>query len=298
MGWCCGLRQWRRDITSISFNAPLKPSQDWSACIHARLLGPCFKTGRIEYRSTDRRIFSQSLPTPPAVHQKSINPWVVWILGTQTGLINERPTDNHQTGGAVPTLQKQRLNSNVHVIRSVTKTGSQNQVWNLQEEPVAVKTRHWLGVWLAHLTGITRVGTHKYPSHISRGLSTGVVRKCTPRTHMVIVTYDATIQGQEESYPSTWWSWNAVKHSRQAYATSHGVQEKLNSPPSYTSWFYPFHYKRFHVLLNSLFKVLCNFPSRYLFAIDITIVFSLGRSLPPSLDCTLKQSDSIRGTSQ
>jgi hypothetical protein len=36
---------------------------------------------------------------------------------------------------------------------------------------------------------------------------------------------------------------------------------------------YPFPSKRFHVLLNSLFKVLCNFPSRYLFAIGLAVIF-------------------------
>jgi hypothetical protein len=54
----------------------------------------------------------------------------------------------------------------------------------------------------------------------------------------------------------------------------------------------PFTSKRFHVLLNSLFKVLCNFPSRYLFAIGIALIFSLRRDLPPTLGCTLKQPDS------
>jgi hypothetical protein len=38
---------------------------------------------------------------------------------------------------------------------------------------------------------------------------------------------------------------------------------------------YPFPSQRFHALLNSLFKVLCNFPSRYLFAIGLVAVFSL-----------------------
>jgi hypothetical protein len=38
---------------------------------------------------------------------------------------------------------------------------------------------------------------------------------------------------------------------------------------------YPFPSKRFHALLNSLFKVLCNFPSRYLFAIGLAVIFSL-----------------------
>ena len=38
---------------------------------------------------------------------------------------------------------------------------------------------------------------------------------------------------------------------------------------------------RFHALLNSLFKVLFIFPSRYLFAIGLAPVSSLGWSLPP-----------------
>ena len=59
---------------------------------------------------------------------------------------------------------------------------------------------------------------------------------------------------------------------------------------------YPFTSKRFHVLLNSLFKVLFNFPSRYLFAIGLVVIFSLRWNLPPTLDCTLKQSDSDLST--
>ena len=38
---------------------------------------------------------------------------------------------------------------------------------------------------------------------------------------------------------------------------------------------HPFPLCRFHVLLHSLFKVLCNFPSQYLFAIGLVVVFSL-----------------------
>ena len=45
---------------------------------------------------------------------------------------------------------------------------------------------------------------------------------------------------------------------------------------------HPFTSRRFHVLLNSLFKVLFNFPSRYLSAIGLVPVFSLRWSLPPS----------------
>ena len=55
---------------------------------------------------------------------------------------------------------------------------------------------------------------------------------------------------------------------------------------------HPFTSRRFHVLLNSLFKVLFNFPSRYLSAIGLVPVFSLRWSLPPTLGCIPKQPDS------
>ena len=59
-----------------------------------------------------------------------------------------------------------------------------------------------------------------------------------------------------------------------------------------TSRLPPFTSTQFHVLLNSLFKVLFNFPSRYLFAIGLEVIFSLTRSLPRTLSCTPKQLDS------
>ena len=62
--------------------------------------------------------------------------------------------------------------------------------------------------------------------------------------------------------------------------------------PRETSRTPPFTTTQFHVLLNSLFKVLFNFPSRYLFAIGLGVIFSLTRSLPGTLGCTSKQPDS------
>ena len=62
--------------------------------------------------------------------------------------------------------------------------------------------------------------------------------------------------------------------------------------PGSTLRVHPFTSKRFHVLLNSLFKVLFNFPSRYLSAIGLVSVFSLRWSLPPTLGCIPKQPDS------
>ena len=38
---------------------------------------------------------------------------------------------------------------------------------------------------------------------------------------------------------------------------------------------YPFTSKRIHALLNSLFKVLFNFPSRYLFTIGLVLYLAL-----------------------
>jgi hypothetical protein len=63
-----------------------------------------------------------------------------------------------------------------------------------------------------------------------------------------------------------------------------------------TCKFCPLTPERFHVLLNSLFKVLFNFPSRYLFAIGLVVIFSLRWSLPPDLGCTPKQPDSTDET--
>ena len=51
---------------------------------------------------------------------------------------------------------------------------------------------------------------------------------------------------------------------------------------------------QFQALFNSLFKVLCIFPSRYLFAIGLSPVFSFRWNLPPASDCTPKQPDSTR----
>ena len=53
-------------------------------------------------------------------------------------------------------------------------------------------------------------------------------------------------------------------------------------------------FQQFQVLFNSLFKVLCIFPSRYLFAIGLPPVFSFRWNLPPASGCTPKQPDSTR----
>ena len=70
------------------------------------------------------------------------------------------------------------------------------------------------------------------------------------------------------------------------------IKQSYLEHPLFTSQLHLLPSLPFHVLLNSLFKVLCNFPSRYLFAIGLALIFSFRWSLPPTLGCTLKQPDS------
>ncbi|KIM19406.1 hypothetical protein M408DRAFT_317305, partial [Serendipita vermifera MAFF 305830] len=53
-------------------------------------------------------------------------------------------------------------------------------------------------------------------------------------------------------------------------------------------------FQQFHVLFHSLSKVLFIFPSRYLFAIGLSPIFSFRWNLPPILSCIPKQLDSLR----
>ena len=53
-------------------------------------------------------------------------------------------------------------------------------------------------------------------------------------------------------------------------------------------------FQQFQVLFNSLFKVLCIFPSQYLYAIGLPPIFSLTWSLPRTLSCNPKQLDSLK----
>ncbi|CAA0827967.1 Unknown protein [Striga hermonthica] len=55
---------------------------------------------------------------------------------------------------------------------------------------------------------------------------------------------------------------------------------------------HPLPSRQFQALFDSLVKVLFIFPSRYLFAIGLSPVFSLGRNLPPYWGCIPKQPDS------
>ena len=173
MGWCCGTQCFHVPITSISFNAPLKPGQDWSACIYARLLGPCFKTGRIDCRSTDRRIISHYCPRyingTPRVNRSMSCFNTRWRNRSHQRKINWV----HLYGLGALTLHKQRFSSNVNMIQSVTNKSSQAKsetckkisgCENFKLIRCVISTPYWYH----------ENRTNKLPSHISRGLSTRV----------------------------------------------------------------------------------------------------------------------------
>ena len=76
--------------------------------------------------------------------------------------------------------------------------------------------------------------------------------------------------------------------TRQAKPEPH---RKMNT---HQHWFDSLPFQQFQVLFNSLFKVLCIFPSRYLFAIGLSPIFSFRWNLPPILSCSPKQLDSLK----
>ena len=91
--------------------------------------------------------------------------------------------------------------------------------------------------------------------HLRRGLTEDAAEACQPPTPT-----------------SQWRLTNAGLHSRpRKLDIDRPAHHFGRSVPSY----------QFQALFNSLFKVLCIFPSRYLFAIGLPPVFSLRWNLPP-----------------
>ena len=84
----------------------------------------------------------------------------------------------------------------------------------------------------------------------------------------------------------------ASVHASRRQARWSAVSEPDRVRPRRIASPHPLPSRQFQALFDSLFKVLFIFPSRYLFAIGLSPVFSLGRSLPPNLGCIPKQPDS------
>jgi len=127
------------------------------------------------------------------------------------------------------------------------------------------------------LDSLVRVSRRGKENHFVR---TGQNRDDTPRSSL-----------SEEKLPS----------EAQAPATRPGPGHDINANQrpegrrrsgDVRHWFPSLPFQQFQALFNSLFKVLCIFPSRYLFAIGLPPVFSFRWNLPPALSCNPKQLDS------
>ena len=86
----------------------------------------------------------------------------------------------------------------------------------------------------------------------------------------------------------------ATQHASPPAANNHDPRTRKRTVASPQHWFHPVPFQQFQALFNSLFKVLCIFPSRYLFAIGHAPVFSFRRNLPPTSSCNPKQPDSAK----
>lgn len=194
---------------------------------HVRLLGPCFKTGRVEGRPIRHRPCADGAHPD---HPRKRSPDTV-----AQSLAVEHP------GRARRPLRRRRL-LGPQADRDTRGYNSQRRGANLPSSRPSdrAENRSWRS---------------------ARG-------KCTRRTGV----------GRQES---------PIQISYLTLAPA--IRAEFRGP---TLRIHPFTSRRFHVLLNSLFKVLFNFPSRYLSAIGLVPVFSLRWSLPPTLGCIPKQPDS------
>jgi hypothetical protein len=169
---------------------------------YARLLGPCFKTGRRDNQLLHRGSV-RALPR----HQDQPREQVAC----------DRPTDRPGNAAA-------RLHLTAH----------------LRAAKIRLPTRRFqarrrgLSAWFA--------GLHHTPQRTSPANALADRVPHTPRP-----------------------PYGRSRHAAHSQLAEYGL----------VRWLYPFPSYRFHVLLNSLFKVLFNFPSRYLFAIGFVAVFSL-----------------------
>ena len=83
------------------------------------------------------------------------------------------------------------------------------------------------------------------------------------------------------------------KPTGNCYQRKHHSGDLSGHYPGVTLYFPSRDPQRFQVLFNSLFKVLCIFPSRYLCTIGFQRIFSLRRNLPPDSSCNPKQLNSL-----
>ena len=214
---------------------------------HVRLLGPCFKTGRVEDRPTCPRLPRTTHLTAPQL-----------------------PDACHRLDRSKrPTHDSTRTEHGTVRTSSIWPPLS----WYLLADRYATKQVQRRRYNARDRTSPSRATFSASAVTALRAIRS--VRASSPSDWKCVKTNDTTA------------SWYLCRHQHHSDHPS-----RLNPRSGPTSWLHPLAYKRFHVLLNSLFKVLCNFPSQYLFAIGLAVIFSLNRSLPATLGCTFKQPDS------
>jgi hypothetical protein len=173
---------------------------------HVRLLGPCFKTGRIGGRLSHRDdvlvTVRRDEPAPPKTSRK-------------------RPPSTTPTRRASRSIGETSTRRNATEDHPIGRAGHRRR----SEGPLPSRSEHDGGA-----LGAYRRQMHRSSPPARNGAS------------------------EDRAAPS-------------------GDGNRMNAAEF--RQLYPFPSKRFHALLNSLFKVLCNFPSRYLFAIGLVAVFSL-----------------------
>ena len=120
---------------------------------------------------------------------------------------------------------------------------------------------------------------------LERGRTPAIKASCSPQSHPVYVTTGYNTSKKSLScclYPPDKTDVDPFKGSRPAELAESNEHDWLQSFP----------FQQFHVLFNSLSKVLFIFPSRYLFAIGLSPIFSFRWNSPPILSCIPKQLDS------
>ena len=129
----------------------------------------------------------------------------------------------------------------------------------------------------------------QHPKHVTdQSPALRLLRSSVPT---VVLRAKAITHPRDATFPTPFSARSKLMLTRQRKV--HQPEARLISDTHATD-FQSFPFQQFHVLFNSLFKVLFIFPSRYLFAIGLSPVFSFRWNLPPILSCIPKQPDSSR----
>lgn len=230
-----------RRSAELCFHCAPGPIQDPLTRAHVRLLGPCFKTGRVGDRPTRRK--------PPASNAPD----------AANGRVSAREPTRSECGNPRPPPATFRRDfREEEAIRPAKGLSTPRS----GDEPLTGRLT----------TGDAHEARHRPPA-ISRPSGR---HACAPEPAAASFGRETNASGAAETQSQT----APLREALLDFPTRRPPLQTESSRHR-ISRAHPFTSEQFHVLLNSLFKVLCNFPSRYLFAIGLTAVFSLRWSLPP-----------------